>query len=57
MKYKIRIFYNVVEELILLADSEDDAREKALDFAGTGHTIMDEIDFMEIDEEKEVIHD
>jgi hypothetical protein len=51
MKYKARIFYNVVEELIITAKNEDEAQDKAREFAGTGKTITDEIDFVELDEE------
>lgn len=50
MKYKARIFYNVVEEIVLDADSYADAKEKAYLLGGTGKTITDEIDFTEIDE-------
>ena len=57
MKYQIRIFYNHVEELEIEASNKDQARDKALELAGTGQTIMDEIDFVEIDELVEVNHD
>jgi len=57
MKYQIRIFYNHVEELEIEANNKDQARDKALELAGTGQTIMDEIDFVEIDELVEVNHD
>ena len=53
MKYKAKIFYNLVEEVELEADSYRDAQDKAREYAGTGKTIMDEIDFVEVDEVEE----
>jgi len=53
MKYKAKIFYNLVEEVELEADSYAEAREKVYMLGGTGKTIMDEIDFVEVDEVEE----
>ena len=48
-KFKVRIFYNMFEDIEVEADSYEDARTQAFDLGGTGKT-QTTYDFMEIEE-------
>lgn len=48
-KFKVRIFYNMFEDIEVEASNYDDARTKAFELGGTGITNTT-YDFMEIDE-------
>jgi hypothetical protein len=48
-KYKVRIFYNMFEDIELEADNYDEARTKGFELSGTG-TTHTSYDFMEVDE-------
>jgi hypothetical protein len=49
MKFKAKIFYNMVEEVEVEANNEKEAREKAYDMGGEGESHLF-FDFIEIEE-------
>ena len=49
MKFKAKIFYNMVEELDIEAETEKEARDKAYAMSGEGETSI-HFDFIEIEE-------
>ena len=49
MKFKAKIFYNMVEEVEVEADNEDEAREKAFAMGGEGESQLF-YDFIELEE-------
>lgn len=50
MKYKAKIFYNIVEEVEVEADNEAEAKEKAYAMSGEGETNIF-FDFIEVNHE------